>query len=100
MDNCSLVQAELDFAGLDLLHRARDLEGHRPSLRIGHQPSRPQHLAQLPGGLHHVRGGDYGLKVGPPLLNLLYHILAADKVRTCVLRLAYLFPAGDDQHAL
>src|SRR5713101_7857472 len=54
------VHAEFHLAGLDLLDGAADFEGDRAGLWIGHQAARAEDLAELPGGLHHVRRGDYG----------------------------------------
>src|ERR1019366_7402052 len=41
-----LVGAEFPFAGLGLLHRVGDIEGHGTGLWIGHQAARAQHLAE------------------------------------------------------
>src|SRR5579864_4729540 len=55
VQDARLVDAELDLAGLDLLHRLGDVHRHRARLRVGHQAARAQHLAQAADDAHHVR---------------------------------------------
>src|ERR1700730_6033749 len=100
MDDPGLIQAELDLTGLDLLHGSRYFEGDRARLGVGHQAARAEDLAESPGRLHHVGGGDHGFKVRPALLDFLHHIVAADEIRAGFLRFANLLAARDHKNAL
>ena len=100
MNDRRLVDAELHFAGLDLLNRFRDVESHRAGLRIGHQPARTEDLSELSDGTHHVGSGDHRVEVDPAFLDLRHHVVAADHVGTRFLRFLLFFAGGDHQHAL
>ena len=72
---------ELDSAGFDFFYRPSGVIGHRSGLRIGHQPPRPKHFAELAHFAHRFRGRYGDIKIGPALLTFLYHVLEADVFR-------------------
>src|ERR1700730_17329 len=100
MNDARLVYTKLDFTGFDLFHCIRNFKSDGARLRVGHQPPRPQNFSEPPSGSHHVRSGDDGLEIGPAFLNFLHHVLAADEIRSRLLRLTNFFAAGNHQHAL
>ena len=70
-----------------------------PVFGFGISPRGPSTLPSLPTRPHHVRRRDDGVEVHPAALDLLDHLLAADKVGAGVLRFLLLLAAGDRQHA-
>ena len=100
VDDRRLVDAELDLAGLDLLHRLADVERHRARLRVRHEAARAEHLPEPSDRLHHVGRGDHGVEVEPALLDLRDHVVAAHEVGAGVLRLLELLARGDHQDLL
>ena len=85
-----LVDAELDLAGLDLLHGLGDVGRDGAGLRVRHQAARAEHLAEPADRAHHVRRRDDRVEIHPAAENLLDEFLAADFVGAGLLRLALL----------
>src|ERR1700753_3008430 len=76
-----LVGAELDLTGLDFPDACRHVVGDGSGLRVRHQAAGTEHLTQTAYGLHHVRSGNQGVKVGPAFfLDPLYHLFTANEV--------------------
>ena len=75
-----LVDAELDLAALDLGDRLGDVHRDGAGLRVGHQATRAQHLAQPADLAHEVGGRHRGVEVGPACGDLLDQLVATDLV--------------------
>src|SRR5258705_114219 len=86
LDDAGLVGSVLHLAGARIFYRCRDIGRHGPHFRVGHQPARPQDLAQLPDHAHRVGARDHDVKIELPGLDAFGEILHADDVRACVLR--------------
>src|SRR5215472_1483047 len=99
MDNARFIHAEFHFTGFHFLDGLGHFKSDRAGLRIGHQAARDKHFAELTGGAHHVRGGDYGVVIGPAFHDFLHDVIAADEVRARFLRLTDFFATRDDKHA-
>src|SRR6266699_2047075 len=80
MDNAGLVHTKFHFAGLDFLDGFGNIKSNRAGFRVGHQPARPQHLAELTGRAHHVWRSDHGIVIRPAFHDLLDDVIAADKI--------------------
>src|SRR5713226_6220307 len=98
VNNPGLVHTEFHFAGLYFLDRPGNLESHRAGLRVGHQAARAEHFAELSGGAHHVRRGDYRVVICPAFHDFLHDFIAADEIRPSFLRFANFFTARNHQH--
>src|SRR6266566_3357920 len=88
VDDPELVSAELDLAALGLAHGACNVIRDGARLRVRHQSSGTEDLAERSDLGHHVRRRDRGVEVRPALLHTLHQIVAADHVRARLLRLA------------
>src|SRR5207245_4181732 len=99
MNDAGLVDTEFHFAGLYFLDRLGDLESHRASLRVGHQATRAEHLAQLAGGPHDVRRGNHRVVIRPPFHDFLHDFIAADEIRSGFLRFTNFFATRNHQNA-
>ncbi len=80
MDDAGLFGAELDLAALDRLDRLGDVLGDRTEPRVGHQPARPQDLAEPADHRHHVGSGDGAVEIDLPGLHLLGEVLGPDDI--------------------
>ena len=100
MDDPRLVDAEFHLARFDLLHCLRDVDRHRPGLRVRHQAARAEHLSELADGAHHVGRRHDGVEVHETALDLLDHLLAADHVGAGRLGFLLLLAAGNREHPL
>src|SRR5207237_6029531 len=99
VDYPRFIDAELHFTGFDFVERFHHVHSNGAGLRIGHQATRAEHLAEFANRTHHVRGRDYSVEIGPAFrLDLIDHIFAADKIRPRLSGLAQFIAAGDYQH--
>ena len=78
VDVAGLVGLELDAPGFDFLDGARRIVGDRAGFGIGHEPSRPQHLAELAHFAHGLRRSDGDVEIGPAFLAFLDQIVETD----------------------
>ena len=90
----ALVDAELDLAGLDLAHRALDVERDRAGLRVRHESARTEHATELADLSHLIGRGDEDVEVEPPILDA-RNELDADEVGARGLGLARLLADRD-----
>src|SRR5699024_11850017 len=77
-----LVDAEFDLSALDVGHGLRDVHGHGAGLRVRHQATGTEHLAETTDLAHHVVGRNSGIEVGEPSGHLLQQVIGADVVGT------------------
>ena len=70
---------------------------HGAGLRVGHEATRAEHLAQAADLAHQVGGGDGGVEVGPAAGDLVDQVVAADEVGAGGARLLGLLTGGEDQ---
>src|SRR5512133_3475883 len=80
VDDARLFDAELDLAGLLLLHGARDVHGHRADLRVRHEAAGAEHLSEPADDAHHVRRREDLVELHEAALDLLGEVLRADDV--------------------
>ncbi|CAB4872108.1 unannotated protein [freshwater metagenome] len=92
-----LIDAELNLAALDVGDGLGDVHGHRAGLRVRHQATRAQDLAEGSDLAHEVRGRHCGVEVGPAALDLLDQVVGADEIGTCSPRFIGLLAVGEDQ---
>src|SRR5512146_1947645 len=93
-----LVDLEFDLAALQVANGLPHVEGHRPHLRVRHQPPGTQDLPDLADRPHHVRGGRRLVEIEPAPLDLRDQVLGADEVGPGLLRLFRLLPLGEDEN--
>src|SRR5256885_4325934 len=99
MDDPELVRAELDLAALGVAHGPRNVIRDGARLRVRHQSSGTEDLAERSDLGHHVRRRDRGVEVRPALLHALHQVVAADHVRARLLRLTRPVAHGEDGNA-
>ena len=95
----ALVDAELDLAGLRLLHRLGHVERDRAGLRIRHQAARTEHATELTDLPHLVRRGDHDVEVEPAVLDLRRGTPCRRSRRRPPRPPAIFAPDGDHEHA-
>src|SRR3569832_601761 len=100
-DDASLLDAELDAAGLELGHGLLDVGGDRTDLRVRHEATRTEDAADLTDLHHHVRRRDEGIELEPVLLGDLLDVLVRARVVGAGLEgLPRLVRLRDHEHAL
>ena len=89
------IVAIFDLAGLELANRFTDIDGHRPRLGIGHQPTGAEHLAQLSYLRHELRGRNREVKVETAaILDFFDQFFTTHDIGARLLGLASLLPGG------
>jgi len=97
VDERSLIGAELDLAGLDLLDGGGDIGRNGAGLGIRHEALGAEYLAETADGLHHVGRCDQGVKGCPAFfLDLFDELFAAEELGTSGFRVLDLVARGDD----
>ena len=81
---------------------AGHVERHRPELRVGHEPARAQHLAELADLPHEIGSRHGGIEVHEAALDLLHQVLGPDHVGARLARFPLLLTLGEhrDPHRL
>jgi len=97
VDDRGFVDAELHAAALDLLDRAFDVERDGPGLRVRHQATPAEDLAELADQTHRIGRRDGDVELEPACLDLLDQVLAADLVGPGAQRLLGLLALGKDR---
>ena len=100
MDVTRFVDAKLYAAQPGLLNDTRQFIRlyNRTGFGAGHHSPRAQHTAQPANHPHHIRCGQYDVKIKPAILDPLGQIFAADIVGTGLLGRADAIGAGKDHN--
>ena len=85
MDVGALVNAVLDFTGLQFLDGLGDVNGHRTGLGRRHHTTRTKNTSHLTNHRHHVGSSNDGIEFQPSFLYLLNQVSTASIVSACVL---------------
>ena len=86
MNDTGLVSTELDLTSLGVLDSFSDVRGHGANLRVRHQATRAEDLAEAADNAHRVRGGDHNVEVHEASLHLVGEVVETDDVSTGSLR--------------
>ena len=97
MHDASLFNPILNPPFTDFADCFRHIERHRAGFGIGHQPSGPEHLSELPDRAHEIGGGDGLIKLHPPALDLLDKFIAPYIVGASRPRFLLFFPLREHQ---
>ena len=102
MDDPGFIGAVLHLTAFGVLDRLRDVRRHRSNLRIRHQSTWTEDLAQLTDDAHRVRRRDHDVEIHEAFLDLRREIVEADNVGARVLRSLNLVALGEhgDAHFL
>src|SRR5690606_16362156 len=73
---------ELDSTALGSLHRCRNIRRDGADLRIRHQATRTQNLAQAADQRHHVGRRNAAVEIDLPALHGFHQLLGAHNIRT------------------
>ena len=94
-----LVDAELDLAALDVGDGLGGVHRDGAGLRVRHQATRAEHLAEPADLAHHVRRRDDGVEVEPAAGHLLEQVVGADVVGAGLTGGLGLVAVGEDEDA-
>src|SRR5690606_14771966 len=99
MHDTGLLDAELDGTALGSLDRSSDIGGHRADLRVRHQATGAEHLAETTDQRHQIRRGDAAIEIDLALLDGFDQILGTDDIRTGCLGFVSLVALGENSNA-
>src|SRR6516164_9387713 len=98
MYNSRFVDAKFKLPCFDLLYRLPDLHRNCAGFWVRHESSWTQNLTDSSHSRHHVRGRHRLVEIKPTFTDFLNEIVITDKVRSCLLRLFFLFTLGEGKN--
>src|SRR5436305_7743004 len=98
MQECRLIDSELNATGLHILNGSGQVKCDCPGFGAGHQAAWAKLLTESTNLTHHI-GCCYGdVEIEPAAFNLLDQVIKTNKVRSSRLRLVGFLALGENQY--
>src|SRR5207244_26890 len=97
MYDTGLLNAILNFSGLQFRDGLAHIKGNRADLGVGHESARAEDFADTADQAHHVGGRHGTIKLQPALADLLHELVITDEIGARIARFAFFFALGEHQ---
>src|SRR6266849_637804 len=98
MQECGLINFELNTTCLDFLNGFRQIKSDRTGFGTRHEATRTKFLTKATNLTHHIRGGNGDIKAKPIAFNLFDQIIKTDKICTGSFGLGYFLTLSEDKY--